>query len=80
MDGYGQKALMLSLPFLFMLPWRPWDSCCGMSCVTPSPTLAAPKRASATEDDSTGVHGSMISRTGLFGPMQMLLDAGRASE
>lgn len=81
MDSYGQKALMLSLPFLFMLPLAALGLLLRdeLRDTLPLP-WRAPKRASATEDDSTEYMARLISRTGLFGPMQMLLDAGRASE
>ena len=81
MDGYGQKAMMLSLPFLFMLPLAALGLLLRdeLRDTLPLP-WRAPKRASATEDDSAEYMARLISRTGLFGPMQMLLDAGRASE
>ena len=81
MDSYGQKALMLSLPFLFMLPLAALGLLLRdeLRDTLPLP-WRAPKRASATEDDSAEYMARLISRTGLFGPMQMLLDAGRASE
>lgn len=81
MDGYGQKALMLALPALFMMPL----AALGLALrdelrdeLGSALPWRGPKREQ--EEAATDYAAKLVGRTGLFGPMQTLLDAGRASE
>lgn len=78
-DDWGKKAMVASMPFLFMLPL----AALGLLLrdeLRDSLLLPWRKSKVPAEDDSTLYMARLVSRTGLFGPMQMLLDAGRASE
>lgn len=78
-DDWGKKALVASMPFLIMMPL----AALGLLLrdeLRDSLPLPWRKPRPQGEDDATEYMARLVSRTGLFGPMQMLLDAGRASE
>ena len=81
MDGYGQKALVLAMPALFMLPLAMLGLALrdelrdDLDGIVP---WRMPKRE--REQTATDEIVKLIGRTGLLGPMQTLIDAGRASE
>lgn len=81
MDGYGQKALVLAMPALFMLPLAMLGLALrdelrdDLNGIVP---WRVPKRE--REETATDEIARLIGRTGLLGPMQTLIDAGRASE
>ena len=81
LDSYGQKALILALPALFMVPLAALglmlrdefrDELAGAL------PWRKPKREQ--DEDATDYAMRLIGRTGLLGPLQTLVDAGRAQE
>lgn len=81
LDSYGQKALILALPALFMVPLAALglmlrdefrDELAGAL------PWRKPKREQ--EEDATDYAMRLVGRTGLLGPLQTLVDAGRAQE
>lgn len=81
LDGAGQKALMLALPALFMMPLAALGLALrnelrdDLDGLVPWRTPKPQKELDATDELMI-----LIGRTGLLGPMQTLLDANRASE
>lgn len=78
-DSYGQKALIASLPFLLMLPL----AALGLGLrdeLRDQIELPWRKPKRAKEDDGMDQFLRLLGRTGVMGPMQVLIDAERASE